>query len=82
MFDEVRREFVEVIREIDLALEGSEGVRDRATALHGDEPSDGAAGTLDDDFLAAFGEVDQPRELALGFVHSDANHAMSLAPVS
>jgi hypothetical protein len=29
---------------------------------------------LDEDLLAALGEVDKARKLALGFVHSDADH--------
>jgi hypothetical protein len=34
---------------------------------------------LDDDLLAALGEVDKPRQLALGFMHSDANHDHTIA---
>jgi hypothetical protein len=34
---------------------------------------------LDDDLLAALGELDKARELALGFVHSDANHGHTVA---
>jgi hypothetical protein len=29
---------------------------------------------LDDDLLAALGEINKPRELALCFMHSDADH--------
>jgi hypothetical protein len=34
---------------------------------------------LDDDLFAALGEIDEARELALGFVHSYANHDHTVA---
>jgi hypothetical protein len=34
---------------------------------------------LDDDLLTARGELDKPRQLALGFVHSDADHDHTIA---
>jgi hypothetical protein len=34
---------------------------------------------LDDNLLAALGKVDKPRQLGLGFVHSDADHDHTIA---
>ena len=79
MLGEVRGELVEVIGQLDLAAQCPEGFGDGTAALHRDQSRGGAPGALDDDLLAALGEVDEPRELALGFVHSDANHSHTIA---
>jgi hypothetical protein len=71
---EVGWQLVEIVGQLNLAVQRAEGLRDGATALHCDQSSGGATGALDEDILAAFGEVDKARELALGFVHSDADH--------
>jgi hypothetical protein len=34
---------------------------------------------LDDDLFAPLGKVDQPRQLAFGFMHSDAYHGHTVA---
>jgi hypothetical protein len=76
---ELRRKLVEIVRELDLAAHGPEGVRDGTATLHGDQSGDGPAGALDDDLLATLGKVHEPRKLALGLVHSDANHDTTVA---
>jgi hypothetical protein len=76
---ELRRKLVEIVRELDLATHGAEGVRDGMTPLHRDESSDRPPGALDDDLFTTLGEIDQPRELTLGLVHSDANHGTKIA---
>jgi hypothetical protein len=76
---EVGGQFVEIIGQLDLAVQRAEGLRDGTPALHRDQSSGGAPGTLDDDLLAALGEVDKARELALSFVHSDADHDHTIA---
>ena len=79
MLDEVRGKLVEIVGQLDLAPQRPEGFSDRAATLYRDEPSGRAPGALDDDLLAALGEVDKPRELALGFMHSDADHDHTIA---
>jgi hypothetical protein len=76
---EVRGQLVEIVGQLDLAAQRPKGFRDGATALHRDQPGGGAPGALDDDLLAALGEVHKSRQLALGFMHSDANHSDTLA---
>jgi hypothetical protein len=76
---EVCGKLVEIVRQLDLAAQRPEGFRDRAAALHRDESRGRAPGTLDDDLLASLGEVDKARQLALGFMHSDANHDHTIA---
>jgi hypothetical protein len=76
---EVRGKLVEVIGQLDLAAQGPEGLRDGAAALHRDQPGGRAPGALDDDLLAAFGELDKPRQPALGFMHSYADHVYTIA---
>jgi len=67
-------ELVEVVGQLDLAPQRPERLRNGTTALHRHQPGDGPSGSLNDDLLALLGKVNQPRELALGLVHSDANH--------
>jgi hypothetical protein len=57
---EVCRELVEVVGELDLAPKRPEGFRDRSATLNCDQSGGRAAGALDDDLLAAFGELDKP----------------------
>lgn len=79
MLGEVGGQLVEIVGHLNLAAQRAEGLRDGAAALHRDQSSGGAPGALDDDLLAALGEVDKARELALGFVHSDADHDHTIA---
>ncbi len=79
MLGEVRGKLVEVLGQLNLAAQRPEGLRNGTTALHRDQSSGRAPGALDDDLLAALGELDEPRELALGFVHSHADHGHTLA---
>jgi len=65
---------VEVAGQLDLTPQRTERRRDGATGLHCHQPGDGPSGALNDDLLAFLGKVNQPRQLALGLVHSDANH--------
>jgi hypothetical protein len=76
---EVGGKLVEIVGQLNLAAQRPEGFRDGPTALHRDQSGGRAPGALDDDLLAALGEVDKTRELALGFVHSDANHDHTIA---
>jgi len=76
---EVRGELVEIAGQLDLATQHSEGLSNRATALHRDQSRSRAPGALDDDLLAALGELDKSRQLALGFVHSNADHGYTIA---
>ena len=79
MLSEVRGKLVEIVSQLNLAAQRPKGLRNWTTALHRDQSSGRATGALDDDLLAALGQVDKPRELALGFVHSDANHDHTVA---
>lgn len=79
MLGEVGGQLVEIVGQLNLAAQRPKGFRNGATALHRDQSSGGAPRALDDDLLAALGEVDKPRELALGFVHSDADHDHTIA---
>ena len=74
MLGEVRGKLVEIVGQLNLTAQRPEGLRDGAAALHRDQSGGRAPGALDDDLLATLGEVDKPRQLALGFVHSDADH--------
>lgn len=82
MLVEIRGEFVEVVRQLDLAAQCTEGFGDRTATLNRHQSGDRATGTLNDDLLAGLGKLDQSRELALGFVHSNANHNRTIAPLS
>ena len=79
MLGEVRGKLVEIVGQLNLAAQHPEGFRNGTTALHRDQSSGRAPGALDNDLLAALGEVNKPRELALGFVHSDADHNHTVA---
>ncbi len=74
MLGELGGKLVEVVGQLDLAAQRAERLRDGAAALHGNQLGDGASGALDDDLLAALGKLNQPRQLALGFMHPDADH--------
>lgn len=79
MLGEVRGKLVEIVRQFDLASQNTEGFPDGAATLHRDQSRSRAPGALDDDLLATLGEIDKPRQLALGFVHADAYHERMLA---
>ncbi len=79
MLSEVRGKLVEIVRQLDLAAQCPECLRDGATALHRDKPRGGTAGTLNHYLLAILGELDQPRELTLGFMHSHSDHDPTVA---
>jgi hypothetical protein len=79
MLGDLGGQLVEVVGELYLPAQRAERLGYGSPALHGHQPRDRAARTLDDDVLAALGQLDQPRELALRFVHSDANHDWTLA---
>lgn len=79
MLGKVRWKLVEVVGQLDLAAKRAERVRNGTTARQRHQTRDGPTGALDDDLLATFGEVHQPRQLALGLMHSDADHAHTLA---
>ncbi len=79
MLGEVRRQLVEIAGQLDLAAQHPEGFRDGTTALHRDQSGGRAPGALNDDLLAALGEIYKPRQLALGFVHSHADHGHTIA---
>jgi hypothetical protein len=79
---EIRGELVEIVGQLNLAAQCAEGFGDGAATLHCDQAGDRATGTLNDDLLAALGKLDQSRELALGFVHSNANHNRTILPLS
>jgi hypothetical protein len=76
---EVRGKLVEIVCQLDLATQRTEGISHGAAGLHRDQSGGRTPGALNDDLLAAFGELDKPRQLALGFVHSDANHDHTIA---
>jgi hypothetical protein len=75
VLEELVRKVVEVVGDAYLATERAEGIRDGTTLLHRYESSHRTARALDDDLLAAFHELDKTRQLALGFVHTDLDHA-------
>ncbi len=75
----VSGQLVEVVGQLDLTAKRPERLGDGAAALQRDELGDGAAGALNDDFLAARGEIDQAGELTLGLMHSDADHGRTVA---
>ncbi len=79
MLNEVRGKLVEIVGQLDLAAQHPEGLRDRTTALHRDQSGSRAPGALDDYLFATLGEVDKPRQLALGFMHSDTNHKPTIS---
>lgn len=79
MLSEVWGKLIEIAGQLDLPTQRPEGVGYGAAALHRDQSSGRTPGALDDDLLPAFGELDKPRQLALGFVHSDANHDHTIA---
>lgn len=59
MLGEVGGQLVEIVGQLNLAAQCAEGLCDGTTALHRDQSSGGAPGALDDDLLAALGEVDK-----------------------
>lgn len=79
MLGEVRGKLVEILVQLDLAAQRPKGFGDGATTLHRYQPGGGATGALNDDLLATLSEVHEPRQLALGFMHSDANHNYTIA---
>lgn len=82
MLVEIRGELVEIVRQLNLAAQCSERFCNRTASLHCDQSGDWATRTLNDDLLAALDKLDQPRELALGFVHSNADHNPTIPPLS
>lgn len=82
MLVEIRGKLVEIVRQLNLTAQCSEGFCDRTASLHCDQSGDWATGTLDDDLLAALDKLDQPRELALGFVHPNADHNRTIPLLS
>lgn len=82
MLGELRGKLIEIVSQLDLTAQGPERLGDGATALHRNQSGDRAPGALDHDLLAAFGEADKPRQLALGFMHSDTNHHHTVARFS
>lgn len=80
MLSEVWGELVEIVGELDLATQRPEGVGYGTAALHRDQSRSRTPGALDEDLLAAFGELDKPRQLTLGFMHPDADHDHTIAP--
>ncbi len=79
MLGEVRGKLVEIAGQLNLATQRPEGFRDGATALHRYQSGRRAPRALDEDLLAALSEVDKPRQLGLGFMHSDADHDHTIA---
>lgn len=74
MLDEPSGKLVEVVGQLNLAPERPERLRDGTTAFHRHQAGNGPSGALNDDLLAPLGKGNQPRQLALGLVHSDTNH--------
>ncbi len=74
MLGEIGGNVVEVVGQLDLTLKHPERLRDGTAALHWHQPGDGPAGALNHDLFAALGQLDQPRQLALGLMHSHADH--------
>ncbi len=60
MLAEIRRKLVKVRRDLDLAAQRPVGVSERATTRQGHKPRDRSPGALDDDLLAALGEIHEP----------------------
>lgn len=65
---------VEVLGQLNLAPQRPERLREGTTASQRHQPGDGPSGALNDDLLTPLDKVNQPRQLALRLVHSDANH--------
>ncbi len=61
MLSEVRGKLVEIVGQLDLAVQHPEGFRDGTAALHRDQSGGRAPGALDDYLLATLGEIDKPR---------------------
>lgn len=79
MLGELRGKLIKIVSQLDLTAQGPECLGDGATAPHRNQSGDRAPGALDDDLFAVFGEADQPRQLALGFMHSDTDHHHTVA---
>ena len=79
MLGELCRKLVEVVGELYLATQSAEGFADRTAAFDGDESRDGSPGALDDDLFAIVGEIDEPGQLRLRLMHSDAYHDQRIA---
>lgn len=82
MLGELRGKLIEIVSQLDLTVQGPECLGDGASGLHRNQSGNRAPGALDDDLLTAFGEADQPRQLALGFMHSDTDHHHTVTGVS
>ncbi len=80
MLGELGRKLIEVLGQLDLAAQRPESLRDGTAARYRDQAGDWSSGPLDDDLLATLRQLDQPRQLALCFVHSHADHDQTLAP--
>lgn len=79
MLGEIWGKLIEIVGQLNLATQRPEGLGNGAARLHRDQSGGRAPGALDDYLLAAFSELDKPRQLALGFVHSDADHDYTVA---
>ena len=79
MLGELGGKLIEVVGQLDLAAQHTKRLRDGAAMLDWNQLGDGAPGALDDDLLAALGTFDQPRQLGLRFMHSDADHDRTIA---
>ena len=82
MLEELAGKLVEVVGQVDLAAERSKRLGHRTASLHCDDPRDRTPGSLDHHLFAALGELDQARELALGLVHANFDHAKMLSRLS
>jgi len=74
VLDELHWKLVEVLSQLDLATQHPEGIRDGSTARQRYQSRHRPARALDDDLLTALSKIYKPRQLALGFMHSDAHH--------
>jgi hypothetical protein len=71
---EVRGKLVEVVCQLNLATQRSEGIRYGTAALHCNQSRHRVAAALNDNLLAVLGEINKPRQLAPGFMYSDSDH--------
>ena len=79
MLGELRWKLVKIRGQLNLATQHSERVRDRPTARQRYKSRDRPAGAFNDDLLTTLGEIHEPRQLALGFMHSDSHHTRTVA---
>lgn len=61
MLGEVWGKLVEIVGQLDLATQRPEGLGHGAARLHRDQSGGRTPGALNDNLLAAFGELDKPR---------------------